>query len=141
MPTTLRVADCVYYGMDSFGNKRQSWRITHHLKRIEDTLFTRPKPDDEIDQIIHEVVLESVLKEQADRKAKGWPHTRRYRFQYCTQEEATHVSLRGICGAHAPVEECEFIEEVPWSQERIAEVRAEAIRPFWLNHKTDWHWE
>lgn len=141
MPTCLRVCDCVYYGMDSFGKERARWRITHHLKRIEDTFDDQDKPDDPVEAIIYEVIEEERLREKFSRWEKGLSHTRRFRYQVCTQEEATHVSLVGICGAEASVEDCEFIQEVPWSQEFIKEQRASAVSSFWLGHIFDWRWE
>ncbi len=140
MPTTLRVADIVYYGLDSFGDKRQSWRITHHLKRIEDT-FVNSAPDNPVDKIIHRVIAGSLLNEKLKREEAGLPHARRFRYQYCTQEEATHVELVAICGATAPVGECEFIKEVDWPRELIEEQRRNAATSFPIGRMTDWEWE
>ncbi len=139
--TTLRVCDIVYYGLDSFGKERQSWRITHHMKRVEDTLDDW-QPDDIGEQIYKKILLENREKERKARLDKGLPANRRFRFKWCRQDEATHVSLAGICGAIAPIEKCEFIEEVEWPQDRIIERRKNAESDFWLNQfPTDYDWE
>lgn len=43
-------------------------------------------------------------------------------------EEATHLSLVGVCGTIALISECEVIGKVPWPEEQIAQDRELAYR-------------
>lgn len=130
----------MYYGMNSFGTARAQWRITHHLKRMEET-FDPKLAADFTEKIINRVIERSLLKEKLLRQEQGLPATRRFRFHYCVPDEATHVEIVGVCGAIAPIEECEFIREVDWDRELIEQERQDAISPFWLERTTEWMWE
>lgn len=133
--TTIRVADIVSY-------KGETYRVKHHLKRVEDT-FGQSKPVTIEDEIIYDILSLELLNEKLAREEKGLPHTRRYRLLYCRQHEATHLALYGLTYPRVPISECEFVEEVDWPAERIAEVRVNAESEFWLKneHIQYWHWE
>ncbi len=144
MPTNLRIADCVYYGMNSFNTERQSWRITHFIKKVYESNMPPVLTETDEPDFMTALINKMVKEEKAKRKEQGLPHTKRYKYFYCIQSEATHVSLAGICGAIAPIEECEFIREVQWSKEMIEEERQNNISSFWLdncNKRASWNWE
>lgn len=138
----IEVCDIVEYGLDSWGKEPQTWRVTHHLKRIEDTLDDW-NPTDFMEKITRDIGLRFREKERAERKAKGLSCTRRYRLVYCKPEEATHVELVCICGALAPISECKKVRVVDWSEKLIQQTKAEAVRDFWLNDQLFpiWEWE
>jgi len=139
----LQVCDIVYYGLDSFDRDRQRWRVDAHMKRVEDTFGQKPIETVE-DQILYDIISMEILKQKLRREEQGLPHTRRFRYQWCRPEEATHVCLSGICGAIAPIEKCEFIKVVEWPQEQIEEARKSAVSDFWLkgDHRPyGWFWE
>lgn len=146
-PDNILVCDRVEYGMDSFNKRPQTWRVTHHLKRVEDKLDSRMKnvetADDMVDNIITKILLEDREEERQKRIKLGLPATRRYKLLYCKPEEATHLSLVGIDGAHAPIDKCKKIGTVEWTEEHIVRERANAISDFWLKNGfcIDWDWE
>lgn len=143
MPESILVCDIVEHGLDCFGKKPQTWRVTHHMKRVEDTLDSELANEalEPASRIYLEMVREWREEERAERIAKGWPAMRRYRLLYCTPDEATHVSLTGICGGLAPINQCKRLGVVPWTPERIEEERANAVSDFWLKNEFAAHWE
>ncbi|MEL3888438.1 hypothetical protein, partial [Pseudomonas aeruginosa] len=50
------------------------------------------------------------------------------KMRYCLREQATHVTLTGIAGAIAPIEECTVTGMVPWPDELLEEAREKARR-------------
>jgi hypothetical protein len=140
--TQLQVCDIVEYGLDSFGEKPQTWRVEMHMKRCEDIL-DRWEPSDIAEQIVKSVCLKSREEDRKIQKDRGLPHNRRYKLVYCRPEEATHVSLVSICGAIAPISECKKIRTVDWPAERIEEYRKNAVSEFWLKNDFApcWDWE
>ena len=142
IPKRILVCDRVIYGKDSFGREPQSWRVTHHLKRVEDDLDAW-EPKDAGSQITKDICLEFREKDRQRQIENGWPSTRRYKLKYCRPEEATHVSLVSICGAQAPIAECVKVGVVFWSDEHIKRERDSAVSEFWLsnNFPTDWNWD
>src|SRR5271157_4895617 len=50
------------------------------------------------------------------------------KLRWCYQEEATYLSLSGVGGAVAPVDEVKVIGRVNWSPEHIEEARQQALR-------------
>lgn len=143
MKRTLEVCDIVYYGLDSFGRERQRWRVSGHLKRVEDNFGEVPICQDSIEnEILTDVLSSILLREKLEREEKGLPHTRRFRYEYCCPEEATHVSLVSVGGAIAPIGECEFIEVVKWSPKLIAQEKAGALAMIsHFNLRREWQWE
>ena len=113
----LKVCDCVYYGLDGFGRKRQSWRVTQCYRKQTVQEFDELYPMD--CDVLKEIIELDRLKSKYSRMEQGLPTNEFFRLIPCLPEEATHVGLTSICGAIAPIEECEFIEVVPWSQELI----------------------
>jgi hypothetical protein len=132
--TNIQVCDIVLYSFS--GDKPSKWRVTHHLRRIEES-----PPVSSGWAIVDKIIAEEREKERQERLSRGLPANRRYRLQYCTQEEATHVALVAVCGAHAPIEQCERVGVVEWDAAYIEEQRKDAVRPFWLGKQTDWRWE
>jgi hypothetical protein len=120
--------------------KGKRYRVAYYKKRVEDNF---PHEPTELDELIREIVEEELLKEKQQRAEKGLPHTRRFRWQNCTKDEATHVSLYGLTYPIAPIEEVIYEGSISWSQELIAEVQAEAVSDFRLKNYpfSEWQWE
>lgn len=144
--TTIQICDIVEYTeRPEDGPKR--WRVDFYKKRVEETLPHREPPSiDSWERIIYDIHVMEWMKESYSRQEKGLPHSRRYCFKYCRPEEATHLQLYGLTYPIAPVEECRFIEVVPWSPELIAQHKEAALSEFRLNHCNnnfcpDWYWE
>lgn len=128
-----QIGDGVYYGLDSFGKKRASWRVVSFLKRVECTFDPQNKPDDIIELIVHDVISLHLIKEKLSREEKGLPCARRFRYQWCKQDEATHVSLTSVCGCTAPIDKVEIIGPC-WDEEKIQQGPM-IMKPFffWVN--------
>jgi hypothetical protein len=60
--------------------------------------------------------------------AYACPSHKHDRLRWCTQSEATHVALTGICGAMAPIELCKVVGMVDWEAGWIEEARQGAQR-------------
>lgn len=120
----LNVCDCVYYGLDSFGKKRQKWRVTQCYRKQTSQEFDELYPID-CEPLQSFLELER-LKAKFSRMEQGLPTNEFFRLIPCEPQEATHVGLTAVCGAIAPIEECEFIEVVPWSAELIEATKAAA---------------
>ncbi|MEM7658932.1 MAG: Sua5/YciO/YrdC/YwlC family protein [Bacteroidota bacterium] len=88
------------------------------LQRVEDPLDDSAES---IDDIVEEVIRESVALERQERRAKGLPANRRYTFRHCLPADATHLKLTGVCGAIAPIDECEYLKQVEWTPDAIQE--------------------
>lgn len=116
-PLAPDVCDIVIYGKDSFGKKPQKWRVDSWLK--ERPPVKRPditKPGASFSDVIENILYEA--QQEVSGKKMMW----------CHRHEATHVSLTAVCGAIAPISECEVVGRVSWSAEQIAEARASAVR-------------
>ncbi len=50
------------------------------------------------------------------------------RMSWCARENATHVSLVGVCGATVKASRCKVVGRVPWSEKHIAEEEAANTR-------------
>ena len=142
MTNKIEVGDIVEYGLDSFGEEVQTWRVTMHMKRVEDTLEEH-KPIDFADEITTKILLRERTKEIKHRKKHKLPHARRYKLVWCRPEEATHVSLVSVCGDDAPISEVKKIGVVKWPKKMIEEAKKDAVSDFWLKtlHHHDWRWE
>jgi len=138
----IHVCDIVEYGLDCFNRHPQSWRVTHHLKRVEDGL-DKWKAKNPADKILKDILLKEREKERNRRKKLGLPCNKRYKLVYCRPKQATHVSLVGISGCEAPISECKKVGKVNWNKEMIKEHRQNAVGRFWLSGKFhfDWEWE
>ena len=138
----IEVCDIVEYGLDAWGKEPQRWRVTHHLKRVEDTL-DEWKPKDHIEEHLRDIGLEFREEDRAERKKLNFPCNRRYKLLHCRPEEATHVSLVSICGTEAPISECKKVGRVKWSENHIKENQENAVSDFWLSNDfgIDWQWE
>lgn len=139
--TTLKITDLVQY-------RGERYRVAYYKKRVEDNF-----PNNQIDLMPHEtyempefmlkILQEEILEEKQERAEKGLPHTRRWRYQICTQDEATHVSLYGLTYPIAPIEDVIYEGPISWSPELIALTTEEAISEFRLKRFpfSDWNWE
>lgn len=107
-------ADLVHYA--ERGIEQRQWRVVAFLKRVEDPLND---PLRQINEIIKTMMKKAVARERRERQKQGLPANRRYSFRHCFAHEATHLQLSGLCGGIAPVEECEYIEQVAWPTELI----------------------
>ncbi len=139
----ILVGDIVEHGLDGFGKKAARWRVEFHMQRVEDTL-KEWKPENVANEILKEILEENLTEEIEKRKSLNLPHARRYKLIYCKPEEATHLSLVGVCGGTALISECKKIGRVNWDEKKIKEAQDNAISDFWLkqNHfPADWYWE
>lgn len=139
----ILVCDIVEYGLDGFGKLPQTYRVTHHLKRVDYDFSLKRSEGFSVDTIIDNMMRGIVEKEQEKRRETGKPCSRRYKLIYCKPEEATHLCLAGIGGALAPISECKKVRTVDWSPELIQEKRDNAVSDFWLSNArgSDWYWE
>lgn len=137
----IQVCDIVEYGLDSFGEKSQTYRVTHFLRKEYQNEYSRKHPIK--DRFLAEFLLEEKSSIKAYRKKQGLPWSRRYRLIYCRPEEATHVSLVGIGSAIALISKCKKIGVVKWEEASIKRERDWAIADFWLKNdfRHDWIWE
>jgi hypothetical protein len=94
------------------------YRVTGWYKAVP---LTVPTGDGIADRVFREIFLES---------HPNWKHESR--LVACVREEATHISIYGVCGAIVdltnPDLEC-LQTYIQWSQERIEEERDN-----WINH-------
>ena len=129
--------DIVLHGTGMDGQPKR-WRVKRYLQRIGD-----PAYNSELDAETAEFLQEWVEEEKAERRSKGLPATRRYTLQTCPPEEATHLSLTGVCGAIVPVGECEYAALVEWPAHHIREAREKAAA--YGRARTQlygvWYWE
>jgi hypothetical protein len=109
------VGDLVEYGMNSFRTEPGRYRVTAWIRVAP---VPELNPEDFIGEILFEACQE--LRDARDGQKK--------RMQFCLREEATHLSLSGICGAIAPIELCKVIGMVDWPEAQIDEKRAHALR-------------
>lgn len=105
----------VEYGLNSFGTAPTTWRVKSWLR-------VAPPLDTAQATWIDEILRESAVKVDTKTAAGKQP------MQFCLQEEATHVSLTGICGAIAPIEKCKVLGMVDWPQSQLDEARESAVR-------------
>lgn len=98
------VGTLVEYGLDSFGRQPAEYRVSAWMRAAPTPVFDA---DDYLDGILFEACQE--VRDASDGKKK--------RMQFCLREEATHLSLRGIAGAIAPITMCKVIGGVDWSLE------------------------
>jgi hypothetical protein len=109
------VGTLVEYGLDGFGKEPARYRVEAWMRAAPTPEFT---PHDFIAKILFESCREF------DDKSGGRPK----RMQFCLREEATHVSLAGICGAIAPVEQCEVVGNVSWPDGLLDDSRQRAVQ-------------
>ena len=104
------VGAIVEYGTNSFGTEPGRYRVSGWLR-------VAPPPAHP-GSILYEACQQ--LRDARDGQRK--------RMQFCLREEATHLSLSGICGAIAPLEMCEVTGMVDWPQAHLEEARESARR-------------
>lgn len=128
----ILAGDIVHCGQN-YSGKPRSYRVSSYVRRVEDPAYEAISPagstevDIEIATFLQEELRKDVEQEKAERKAAGLPANRRYTFEKCPPEEATHLVLSGICGAIAPVEACTYVRQVKWPEERIVEAQNKAL--------------
>lgn len=109
------VGALVEYGTNSFGTEPGRYRVSGWLRAAPPPTLD---PDDFIGKILFESCPE--LRDASDGQRK--------RMQFCLREEATHLSLSGICGAIAPIEMCKVTGMVDWKPELLEQERELARR-------------
>jgi hypothetical protein len=102
----LPIAAIVSWGVNGYCSGFETWRVESWLREA------RPNPKG---NWMDDILFESC------QKING------VRMEWCLPSQATHVSLRGVCGAIAPMGECRFIEMVNWPYEQIIEEQSRAI--------------
>lgn len=110
---TIDIGTIVEYGLDSFGEKPATYRVSSWLRIAQRPKFN--ETPENINELIDEVLFDSCQKINGNR------------MQWCLQHEATHVGLTGIAGRIAPIEECKIIGIVDWPKEHIEDERKHAI--------------
>jgi hypothetical protein len=108
---TPDVGDLVNYAGSGF-------RVTGWLCKAE--------PVSSGDALVDEVLAEVMAEEAAERAAAGKPV--KEQFRWCLPEEATHVSLAGVCGAVASISDVTVTGRVNWPEAHIASGRESALR-------------
>jgi hypothetical protein len=87
-------------------------RVKKPVPTVEQIFETRvPSLNEVIDSILYETAY----------------HRNGDRFEWCTRENATHLSLSGIAGALAKIEDCKITGRVNWTEEMIDELRQQAL--------------
>lgn len=140
----IEVCDIVEYGNEFFTKKPERWRVTQHLKRIEDKTFEHDESNDSvINSIITDILWKELKREIKRRKKLKLPCKRRYRLVYCRPEEATHIELVNLCGTIVPIKECKKVGIVNWSEEMIEITKKEALTMIEIgkNGFPIWEWE
>lgn len=109
------VGTIVEYGLNSFKTAPARYRVSSWM---------RPAPEPKLDpnDFLGEILFES-CREFDTKDGKG-----NRRMQFCLREEATHLSLSGICGAIAPIELCRVVGKVEWTAELLDDLRHTANR-------------
>jgi hypothetical protein len=107
------VGALVEYGVNGMGTGPGKWRVKGWMR-----VAPEPKldPDDSFGQILFESCREFDTKNGNGKQ----------KMQWCLREEATHVTLTGLCGCIAPIEKCKVVGRVDWTEQRIDEDRARA---------------
>lgn len=116
-PTLLApdIGALVEYGLNSFGTAPAQYRVSSWIRVAP---VPEPAPGDFLCDILFEACQEILDRRDGQRK----------RMQFCLREEATHLSLKGICGAIAPIELCKVTGMVAWTPEILAEEDESARR-------------
>lgn len=107
------VGALVEYGTDSFGKGPGHYRVDGWLRAA-------PTPKFEPHDFIGKILFESCREFGEGRDGT------RVRMQWCLREEATHLSLSGICGAMARIEDCKVTGMVDWPPKMLDEARESA---------------
>lgn len=136
----LQAGDCVTYNGSYTALASRHWRVESFKHRV-DEVIKLPMPGDIADQICHDIHMAEREKDRISRVADGLPCNLRYRFLWCFPQHATHVSLYGVCGALAPIEECEFTGVVNWPADLIQDHKRRAIWLVGQDSFDRWHWE
>jgi hypothetical protein len=66
-------------------------------------------------EIIASILYETAYNRRGDR------------FEWSTRENASHLSLSGVAGAIAKIEDCKITGKVSWSEDVIEEYRQQAL--------------
>lgn len=115
------VASIVEYGLDSFGQKPETYRVDGWLCEMPPLVeLDCGTPGSKTRQQITNTVIMKLRQENP-------PDPSKKRLRWCLREDATHLALSGICGAVAPVEKCKVIGVVNWDSSVIDEYRADAV--------------
>lgn len=113
------VGALVEYGLDGYRARPATYRVSGWMKERP----VEPTSDELIDQGVTDIgrILRAILYE-TQQEVQG------KKMIWCTREEATHLSLTGVCGAIAPIEACKVVGRVDWSEKQIDEERKYALK-------------
>jgi len=129
MNHSLQIADIVKYG-DKKG------RIVCFIKEIPDPLFGDFDENDVHERIMRKVLQKQYDKEKARREEQGLPANGRKYYEFCEAKDATHVEIVNVSGAMAKIEDVEFLRQVDWKPEHIAdEIESSKLL---VGHKVDY---
>lgn len=114
-PVAPDVGTLVEYGLDSFGREPGRYRVSAWLR-----VAPPPPPVDygDLNSVIDDILFEACQRIEVTGE----------RMQFCLRDEATHLSLSGVCGRIAPIEACKVTGMVNWTQELLDSARDSAIR-------------
>jgi hypothetical protein len=130
----ILVGDVVYYSTDSFGSKRQTWRVKNHYKKYIHPHFINPEPSKDDEDFMKRFTWEFIAGTLLETKLMAMEANPVREFTYCftwkpcIPEEAEAVSLYSVCGAVAPLETVEYIKKVDWTEKMIEEEKKNALR-------------
>lgn len=104
----FNLCDIVKYG-------DKTYRVEYFVKKVHWEPRQKTANDVWLDEIIDEIIEYEVLKEWYKQQECNLPHSKRYYYQYCEKEDATHAYLVSSSYATAPIEECIPIGGVDWA--------------------------
>jgi len=93
--------------------------------RVDSWLRERVPPSEKLPKKTDPTSL-SDLYEEILYESQQYIHGKKLRW--CYREEAQYVSLAGVGGAVAPVDEVKVVGRVNWKPEHIEEARQQALR-------------
>ena len=103
------VGSLVEYGTNGYGDGTARWRVSSYMRVAVRPTFQR---GDWLGEILFDGCQRCGPEEE--------------RMQWCLPEEATHVSLTGVCGTIARIGEVKVTGMVPWSDEVLENERRRA---------------
>lgn len=105
------VGSIVEYGTNGYGDGPAKWRVNSYLR-------VAVRPDFSKDDWLSAILFDGCQRCGPEEE----------RMQWCLPEEATHVSLAGVCGTIARIGEVKVVGMVQWSERMLQEERDHARR-------------
>ncbi len=102
----------VDFGRNSHDTGPGQYRVTGWLRPF----VKKPLPEGDVLAALAARLIESLDEDEPPRE----------RLEWCLRDEATHVSLYGICGAIAHIDDCDVTGMVGWSEATLAGERRSA---------------